>query len=80
MSLKWVFALILLLYSFHTFAADIPFNQVIEEAQTSQDQLSSEIKTQLVDTQRKTPEQLTVSYTVPLEGSKITIYSFTNQN
>ena len=76
MSLKWIFALVLLLYGFQTFATDIPFNQVIEEAQASQDQLSAEIKTQLVETQRKTPEPITVSQTVPLEGSKLTIYTF----
>jgi hypothetical protein len=80
MSLKWVFALIFFLYSLQTFAADIPFNQIIEETQQSQSQLSSEIRSQLVETQRKTPEAITVSQTVSLEGSKLTVYSLTNQH
>jgi len=79
MSLKWVFAFILILYGLQTFSAEIQFNEAIDEAQLNQAQLASEIRAQLVETQRKTPEQITVSQTVPLEGSKLTIYSFTTQ-
>ncbi len=80
MSLKWVLAAVLLFYSFQTLAKNIPFNEVIEEAQKNQEQLSADIRSQLIETQRKTPELLTVAYTVPLEGSKLTIYFFTNQH
>lgn len=79
MSIKWIFALILLFYGLHSLAVDIPFNEIIEEAEQSQTQLSEEIRAQLVETQRKTPESITISQIVPLEGSKITIYSYTSQ-
>lgn len=79
MSLKWVFTFILILYGLQTFSTEIPFNEAIQEAQLSQNQLANEIQAQLVETQRKTPEQITVSQTVPLEGSILTVYSFTTQ-
>lgn len=80
MSIKWVFALILFMYSIQTFSAEIPFNEAIEEALLSQTQLAAEIRSQLVETQRKTPEQITVSETVSLEGSLLTVYNFKTQH
>lgn len=74
MNLKWIFALILLVYSFDVFSSEIQFNDVIEASQSNQKLLASNIQSQLWDTQRKTPEQLTVSHTVSLEGSVLKVY------
>lgn len=80
MNIKWVFALIFFMYSIQTFSVEIPFNEAIEEALLSQTQLAAEIRSQLVETQRKTPEQITVSETVSLEGSLLTVYNFKTQH
>lgn len=74
MQIKWIFTITLLLSSLNTFSAGIGFNEIIEESQTTQTKLASEIQTQLIDTKIQTPEQITVSQTVSLEGLVLKVY------
>lgn len=74
MDLKWILTLVLLLVAPNAFSSEIKFNEVIAESNSSQMALAHEIRTQVSETKRKNPEQITVSQAVLLEGSVLKVY------
>ena len=75
MTLKWIFALILLVYGLKALSSEIAFNEAIEESYKAQLQLASQVQKQVgVDlAQQKTPA-VSTGRTVTLEGSSLKIF------
>ncbi|MBC7741035.1 MAG: hypothetical protein H7061_02480 [Bdellovibrionaceae bacterium] len=67
MSIKWIFAILVFMYSFNMFAADIQFDELIEESHQDQMRLAAEIQRHLGIVNEKTLKDRTAS-AVSLEG------------
>ncbi len=75
MSLKWIFALVTVLYAINNFAGENDFSKMIEENNRDQIKLAAELQEHLGIDNEKTLKSLTASDAVTNEGFKIKIKS-----
>ena len=74
MSLKWIFAMLVVCYGLSSLADTINFNQLIDKNMQTQNQIASEIQTQVGLSKQKSLKDLSVSEVVSLEGFNLRVF------
>lgn len=80
LGIRWALVVLVVAYGLSTLAAVENFNEMIAETQHDQQQLSSEIQTQLDIQKEKTPEGTISKETIASEGFKIILIKNTSRN